>query len=150
MQLDECINFVLTRAQNCTLTYFKNHLSEHGVTPAQYAILKCLWEQGEQSPSQLACAVHLDNSTITGILDRMASKNLLRRTPSASDRRALTISLTPLGSSLMPEIEQTIQTINHRILSVFKDGEAEHLMSCLDTIVARIETIGQEELSDID
>ena len=141
MQLNECINFMLTRAQNSTLSHFRENLSKHDVTPAQYAILKCLSELGEQSPSQLAHVLHLDNSTITGIVDRMVKKNLLQRTPAVSDRRFLTISITPLGMSMMPGIEQTIESVNRRILSVFDECEAQSLMKCLEVIVRHIESI---------
>ena len=144
MQLNECINFVLTQAQNSTLSYFKNHLLKYDVTPAQYAILKCLSEQGEQSPSQLAQMLHLDNSTITGIVDRMVKKDLLQRIPDTYDRRVLTIRIAPLGMSLMPEIEQTIEIANQKILSIFENEEVESLMKSLDVIAKHVKTVDQE------
>ena len=65
MQLNECINFMLTNVQNAVFLCFKKQLQQFNVTPIQYALLKCLWDEDEQAPSQLAQHLCLDSSTVT-------------------------------------------------------------------------------------
>ena len=49
---------------------------------------------------QLAGALSCDASNVTGLVDRLASRGLIQRSPSAEDRRVKVISLTPLGARL--------------------------------------------------
>ena len=146
MALEDCINFILTNAQNTVFLRFRDKLSQFGVTPVQYAVLKCLWDHGEQSPSQLALALNLDASTITGILGRMELKHLIKRKHSRTDRRAIIIELRPLGKNLQDPIEQTIAETNKEILSPLNDHEFLQLRDYLNRIV---ETSNNFKNSDV-
>lgn len=79
MNLAECINFLLTNARNAVFLYFKKELQEYNVTPIQYTLLKCLEDEDQRMPAQLVQTLHLDTSTVTGILARLEDKDLLIR-----------------------------------------------------------------------
>jgi len=115
MKLQECINFMLTNAQNTVFSYFKKELSGLEVTPIQYATLKCLWEEDGQMPSQLADTLCLDSSTVTGILSRLEDKGLIRRDFRTDDRRKVLVHLTPEGSSLETPINEIIERLNTEV-----------------------------------
>ena len=115
MKLQECINFLLTKAQNTVFTYFKRELSCLDVTPIQYATLKCLWEQDGQMPSQLAEALNLDSSTVTGILGRLEDKKLIERSFRVDDRRKVIVHLTEEGRSLEVPVNEIITRLNHEV-----------------------------------
>ena len=136
MELHECVNFLLTKAQQSVFQYFKAMLSEYDVTPVQYGILKCLWNENAQTPRQIAASLCLDSSTITGILDRMENKGLVRRTPDPDDRRALRVVLTDLGSQLRQPVEETIQKANEHILGSFSGQEREQVLNFLERFSA--------------
>ena len=91
MKLTDCINFQLTRVQKCVFTYFKESLAKFDVTPSQYALLSLLWDGEELSPSQMAASLDLDNSSITGLLNRMVLAGI-----SAEDDAVLRRSLAVL------------------------------------------------------
>ncbi|HBQ86145.1 MAG TPA: MarR family transcriptional regulator, partial [Syntrophomonas sp.] len=40
MELEQCLNFALTKAQQSVHQLFKAELAPYGVTPGQYAFLK--------------------------------------------------------------------------------------------------------------
>lgn len=141
MQLEECINFKLTHVQNTVFNYFKAKLAPFDVTPIQYAILKCLWVGGSQSPGQLAQAVHLDSSTITGILGRMEKKGLLERQHSSTDRRAVSIQLKPPGAALRPGIEKAIEEANQEVLRGFGAEDYAAFSDALARIVNEVEQL---------
>ncbi len=115
MKLQECINFMLTHSQNAVFSYFKKELSPLGVTPIQYASLKCLWEQDGQMPSQLAETLHLDSSTVTGILSRLEDKKLIERTFNTGDRRKVIVNLTPEGKALEGPVSDIIVRLNREL-----------------------------------
>lgn len=117
MELTECINFMLTSAQNSVFTYFKSRLQPFDVTPVQYALLKCLWTRDMQTPTQLSQGLNIDASSVTGILARLEKKELLERTFSTEDRRSVYVRLLPDGKALQPGIEAVIDDANANILS---------------------------------
>jgi DNA-binding MarR family transcriptional regulator len=131
----------LTRAQNCVFTHFKNKLDPFDVTPAQYAVLKCLWDHGDQSPTQLSQLLFLDTSTITGIISRMENKKLIKRLNSKIDRRAVTIRIKPLGKKLQPQIEQAIAEANAEVLDTFTEDELVLFKQYIAKIINSVESI---------
>ena len=115
MKLQDCINFLLTNAQNTVFLYFKHELHGLDVTPIQYATLKCLWEQDGQMPSQLAETLCLDSSTVTGILTRLEDKHLLTRDFSTEDRRRVIVHLTDEGKKLEKPVNEIITRLNNEV-----------------------------------
>lgn len=147
MQLEECINFILTHAQNVVYSYFKSSVSKYDVTPAQYAVLKCLWDHGDQRAVELSRALYLDPSTITGVLDRMERKELLERIHGVADRREIIIRILPAGKILQSDIEAIIQETNLEVLAGLTDIKLLQCKETLGHIVNNIERMTGEESS---
>jgi len=125
MKLQECINFLLTNAQNTVFTYFKRELACLDVTPIQYATLKCLWEEDGQMPSQLAETLNLDSSTVTGILGRLEDKELINRSFRMDDRRKVIVHLTDAGKALETPVNDIITRLNHEVTEGLSDEEMD-------------------------
>jgi len=131
MQLHDCINFQLTRIQKSVFTYFKDSLAKFDVTPSQYALLSLLWDGEELSPSHIAQELDLDASSITGLLNRMESKELINRVYSDEDRRGVTIKITDKGMALKEGITKTIEDCNHAVLEGIPADDDKVLRSSL-------------------
>lgn len=131
MQLQNCINFQLTKAQKSVFAYFKDSLACFDVTPSQYALLSLLWNGDELSPSQIAQELDLDASSITGLLTRIESKDLIRRVYSSEDRRGVTISITDKGMALKDRVNAAVEKCNSEILDGITDEEYAALLSCI-------------------
>src|SRR5512138_3232981 len=71
-----------------------------GVTATQLNVIKMLDEIGELSLSELSRRIAAQNSTVTGIVDRMVQADLVIREQSAEDRRVWRIRLSPKGESI--------------------------------------------------
>ena len=70
------------------------------LSPVQCHVLHLI-EPGQSVPmSQLAEALSCDASNVTGLVDRLESRGLIQRRPSADDRRVKVLDLTPTGSRL--------------------------------------------------
>ena len=115
MELNECINFELNSVQNAVFNYFKGKLAPYDVTPIQYALLKCLWTEDMQTPTQLAQTLHLDTSSVTGLLARLEKKELIQRIYSQQDRRSIQVHLLENGAALQTPIEAAILEANLEI-----------------------------------
>ena len=124
VELYECINFILNRTQSAVHVYFKETLTPFDVTPIQYSLLKCLWDNDMQTPTMLAQALQMDASTVTGLIERLERKNLIAREYSVEDRRSISIRLTSEGKSLQPGVEATIQQANLEAMRGLTDEQA--------------------------
>ena len=131
MQLNECINFMLTNVQNAVFLCFKKQLQQFNVTPIQYALLKCLWDEDEQAPSQLAQHLCLDSSTVTGIMGRLEEKSLIVREYCKTDRRRIIVCLTDAGRALQKPIEALIEETNRLVTRGISAEQLQTLRSDL-------------------
>jgi DNA-binding MarR family transcriptional regulator len=74
--------------------------AELQLSPAQCHVLRLI-EPGRPMPmGQLAATLACDASNVTGLVDRLESRGLVCRHPSATDRRVKVLDLTPAGSRL--------------------------------------------------
>jgi DNA-binding MarR family transcriptional regulator len=70
------------------------------LSPAQCHVLHLIEPDRPIPMGQLAETLACDASNVTGLVDRLESRGLLRRRPSAEDRRVKVLVLTPTGSRL--------------------------------------------------
>ena len=141
MQLKDCINFQLTKVQKSVFTYFKDSLAKFDVTPSQYALMSLLWDGDELSPSHIASELGLDNSSITGLLNRMESKELIKRVYSDEDRRSVSIKITDKGMALKDGITRTIEDSNVVMLDGITPEEDAILRKCLSILYENAEKL---------
>ena len=127
MQLEECVNYLLTTAQHSVFLKMTEKLSVFDLTPVQYAVLYCLWENNKKSPKEIAERLKLENSTISGILERMEKKGLIKRMISKEDRRFIQIMLTEKGAALEEDVLAAVDEVNEEVMSVFSKEECENL-----------------------
>lgn len=96
-------------------------LDELDLTYPQYLVMLVLWEFGEQSVGEIGDKLHLDSGTLTPLLKRLQSKELIARTRSKTDERTVIITLTNQGRAL----EHKAMAIPSRMLDCFSLTENE-------------------------
>ena len=78
--------------------------AEFDLSPIQCHVLHLI-EPGRPLPmSRLADTLSCDASNVTGLVDRLESRGLVRRQPSAQDRRVKVLQLTPTGARLRTQL----------------------------------------------
>lgn len=96
----ETIIYLYTESRRLT----KGMANEYGLTGPQLTTLKLLETFGDLSLSSLSERIRAQNSTVTGIIDRMEREGLVRRERSTTDRRVVHIRLTEKGAKLAQSI----------------------------------------------
>ena len=134
MELQRCINYLLTTAQHEVFQTFSAGLSQFNITPGQYGVLSCLWQHGSRTPKEIAQTLCLENSTISGVLDRMQKRGLIDRVVDANDRRSIRVVPTEEGEALKDGVLRLIEELNVQILSRFTAEQKEVLLDCLQQI----------------
>jgi len=79
-------------------------LRESGLTSAQADVIFTLGNTDGMSCKELGERTLITKGTLTGVLDRLEGRGLIRREPSPTDRRSLHIVLTPSGAELFEEV----------------------------------------------
>jgi DNA-binding MarR family transcriptional regulator len=70
------------------------------LSPAQCHLLHLVEPDRPLPLGRLAATLACDASNVTGLVDRLESRGLVRRRPSAGDRRVKVLVLTPTGARL--------------------------------------------------
>jgi DNA-binding MarR family transcriptional regulator len=99
------------RAWQLLMKFFfaqRRHLPSYG-TPLDLSPVQChvlhLIEPGRPLPmNRLADTLSCDASNVTGLVDRLESRGLVRRLPSTEDRRVKVLQLTASGSKLRTQL----------------------------------------------
>ena len=84
--------------------------------------------------NELARFLGLDKSSVTGLVDRAERRGLVARVPSATDRRAVLVSLTDEGRSFVSQAAAAFEADVSALLSRLPPRERE----TLSRIVSRL------------
>lgn len=76
------------------------HIRSMRLTPSQFDVIATLGEGKGMTCSELSVATLVTKGTLTGVLDRLAAKELIHRDPVEGDRRCSKIRLTGKGEAL--------------------------------------------------
>ena len=79
---------------------------ESGLTPPQLMTLRRVGQEGAMPMSDVARWLACDASNVTGIVDRLEERGLLRRRPSEDDRRVTMLELTGEGSAIARRLSE--------------------------------------------
>lgn len=86
----------------------------------------------------LAASVGIEGPSLVRLIDALVMKGLIERSEDATDRRARLLSLTPGGEEIVRRIQETVTTLENRLLSPFSDTEilqAAAFIESLESIV---------------
>ena len=112
----------------------KKLTAEHGITGPQLVTLLCVAEHQSITPSEIGREVHLSNSTIVGVLDRLEAKGLVKRQRSEHDRRNVFVTITAEGKKLVVAAPSPLQDRLASSLRVLHPTEQMAILSSLERI----------------
>jgi len=139
MSSEDRIIYLIFTAQQKLRTYLSNTMIRENVrvTPAQAGILFLLAEKDGRTMSELSRILSIDNSTITGLVDRLEKSGLVRRDASLNDRRALHVYINPEGRQEMEKARNIVMKVNREIKDGFTAEEIEAFKKVLRSFPQR-------------
>ncbi len=99
-RLDNQLCFALYSASNRLTSIYRPILEPLGLTYTQFVVLMALWEQDGVSISELAQRTQLSKPTMTPLLRRLESKELIQLDRVAGNDRQKSVTLTREGQAL--------------------------------------------------
>jgi DNA-binding MarR family transcriptional regulator len=116
-----------------------------GVTATQTTVLKLLDEIGELSLSELSRKMAAQNSTVTGIVERMVQADLVVREQSAEDRRVWRIRLSERGRALARRIDVAPWRLLRQAVAALPPRERDTLVALLGKVAERVRAAVKEQ-----
>jgi DNA-binding MarR family transcriptional regulator len=71
----------------------------------EFVVLRVLYWRNEEMVSRVASELHVSNSHITAVSEKLIQKGLLIRSRSETDRRVVMLKITEQGKKLVEEME---------------------------------------------
>jgi DNA-binding MarR family transcriptional regulator len=90
---------------------YKPLLDRLGLTYPQYLVMLVLWERDGLPVKDLGQRLFLDSGTLTPLLKRLETAELIKRTRSTEDERQVLIALTSRGQALREKARSVPQAI---------------------------------------
>jgi len=115
LALDRQVCFALAAASRTVIGIYRPVLEPLGLTHPQYLVMLALWERSPRTVSDIGAALHLEPATLSPLLKRLEAAGLLTRARSATDERALAVTLTDAGVALRAAAEKVPAKIVDRL-----------------------------------
>ena len=133
---------LLAKAEQKHFLYTKKMLEKEGleVSPGQLVVLYALYKKDNISISELSKEVFLDNSTLTGLIDRLGRADLVLRVDAPNDRRSYQIVLTKKAKRLKKDTLRVMKDIENKMLEEFSEDEVLLFRSILERIYCTLDT----------
>ena len=106
---------------------------------AQGKILYCLWQGNKMTATELSKKSGLAKTTLSAMLARMNEQGLIAIEESPTDKRSVTISLTPAAETLRAEYDNVTREIENIYYKGFTDEEVEQFESYLKRVLNNLE-----------
>lgn len=107
-----------------------------GVSGPQWVVLIRIGGGLGETATALCRSLGYDSGAMTRMLDRLVKRGLVRRTASPRDARVATLSLTPAGAALYPQLRPIATGVIDDHLRGFTPEEVARFMDYLDRVVA--------------
>ncbi|MBZ4322639.1 MarR family winged helix-turn-helix transcriptional regulator [Streptomyces huiliensis] len=119
---------------------FSTSAARHGLTGAQAKLLAQL--KGPVPMRGLAALLVCDASNVTGIVDRLEARGLVRREPDPSDRRVKNVVATEEGQETIRRVREEMMRATGDALDAFDDEERAVLHGLLERLRTGLERRG--------
>ncbi len=117
---------------------FQERLDPFGLTPFHWVVLCCLWEEDGLATCRIGERLQQVGGTLTGVLDRMEERGLVRRERDTRDRRIWRIWLTDAGKELETVLPPIAAEIREEAMAGIPIDEQERFSKLIDQAIANL------------
>lgn len=117
---------------------FQDRLEPFGLTVFHWVVLCCLWQEDGLATSALGERLQQVGGTLTGVIDRMEERGLVRRERDTRDRRIWRIWLTEAGRDLEKVLPPIAIEIREQAMAGIAIPDREVLSSLIDRAIANL------------
>ncbi len=130
---------ILIKKAALVIEKLSNHeLAPYDLTHTQYKILMLLYREQHQPLRQIDIETHfaMTNPTVTGIIQNLEKKGLVRRIPNPEDKRSKLLMLTERAIAMQQELHALGESLEKQVTANLTEAESEQLILLLKKILA--------------
>lgn len=133
LKLDNQICFSLYAVSREIIKLYKPILNEVKLTYTQYLVMLVLWEENKATVKHLGNRLHLDSGTLTPLLKKLESMELIEKYRSKEDDRVVFAELTSKGR----ELQEKSKDIPNNVLCNmnFSEDKIKQLKEGIDELL---------------
>jgi MarR family 2-MHQ and catechol resistance regulon transcriptional repressor len=138
---DELINRIETAEERIAVLSMReasSSLLTLNITVQQFQVLLVLWSEGPVPAHVVGDVLRVGANAATGIVDRLAARDLVTRRESAQDRRVRLVELSEAGRHLVDELIAGIRAQRRRLLERLTTEtlhQLEHVLAEITDVV---------------
>jgi len=134
--VSEFVGQLFFRLWRATHTRTADALATIGLTPPLFALLNVIGARDGAIQQELGAALAIDRSTMVSLIDQLEDGGLAKRRPSATDRRAREIAITPKGRRLLQRARSLATDVEDEVLGGLSAQERDRLVGLLRQALA--------------
>jgi DNA-binding MarR family transcriptional regulator len=118
---------------------FQAILDPFGLTPLQWGVLCCLWQEDGLPTLQISKQLLQLSGNVAAALPTMEKQAYIRRQRDSDDRRILRVWLTPKGKQLQQVLPQQAQKLDRQLFEALTLEERAQLTAMVDRLRCTLE-----------
>ena len=136
--MDRSFHYLLMATQSLFQRSVMAELNGSGLTAGQPKVLDYLGRHDGSVQKAIAAGCQIDPATLTGLLNRMEEKGLIRRCNEDGNRRSVHVYLTEQGWAKQREVRQTMERQSEVVQAGLSEEQRAQLLDCLYKVCANM------------
>jgi DNA-binding MarR family transcriptional regulator len=133
------VGYLMRICTNRVLPQMEALFQDQELTFSQWTTLVALHDGRVSTAGDLAHNICHDAGSLTRLIDQMVERGFVTRTRSETDRRVVTLALTPRGRDLVETLAPTVMNFWNGMLAGFSHAEVDTLINLLTRLVLAAE-----------
>ena len=133
------VGYLMRVCTNRVLPQMEALFDHEELTFSQWTTLVALHDGRIATPGDLAHNICHDAGSLTRLVDQLVERGLVSRSRSETDRRVVSLGLTPRGRDLVEALAPRVMHFWNELLSGFSHAEVDTLIGLLTRLVIATE-----------
>jgi DNA-binding MarR family transcriptional regulator len=129
-------SWLISQTASVTQRLVTDGLTRIGAHRSHYSVLAVLEEFGPASQAALGRRTGIDRSDMVALINELADRGLVERTPDPTDRRRNVIAITKPGLQHLANLDKAISRIQDELLAPLSPAQRTQLVALLTKVLA--------------
>ncbi len=134
--LEQLLGYNARRASLAVIGQFLEDMAEFNLRPVEFSVLTLIASNPGITARQLCQQLALLPPNLVGLLNTLVNRDLIRREPHATDRRATALHLAPGADKLVKKAQSRALQSDEKVLGHLTPAERQTLIDLLKKVYA--------------
>ena len=134
--LEAHLGYWLRCLSNHVSLTFASRLEKHDVSVPQWVVLRVLYQKQPCSLNDLAAVVTVDKGALSRMVERLVKRGLVTRETPATNRRMVSLALTPAGNELVPRLAKEADENDATFFGSLSETQRSEFLATIKQLIA--------------